>query len=707
MLQKYGIINSFSIQDDVSSRMLNSMTSQQLSLFSAFTKRWQEIVGGELLLTSSTGQNLLTADGFDPGHDWQGVLQHASSEHPSLFTYLNRSIAAVPLHLGSQHLGYLLAVDAREEHVRFLSWGAEILLERLGDEDAVKGMADELIEAWNQLELIYQVTRNLTLNSDLMEMLRSIVEQIRRVIDTESGFVLLKRSGALDCVTTCCAIDEVLFNETLLHNLVQSEHVVLCNESSGCHDVWPDKPADVQNLLATHLLVEAEDAVVALGLINKAGKNFTAGDAKLLAALASQVSMVIKVYLIHQKSIREERLRRELEIAAEIQESLMPMVLPEMGGLAVAVASVPASEVGGDFYDLVPLDDRRLAVIIGDVAGKGIPAAMLTSVTRTMLRVEAMRGEPPHLIVQQANNVLYQDLSLADSFATAFVATIDTAENTISYASAGHAPAILRRAQTGKVEQLKATSLPIGISGHSPGSTCTIDLSPGDTLVLYTDGITEAQSPEGDFFGLHRLLYLVESKASEDPDMLREAIQAEIAHFCQESSSQDDVTLLVVKLLPAPAPALPAEPASIILKKMDFCYPADTEHLADIAHEITSACRQLPALVSIPGADDFVYLVELAISEICTNIIKHAYAEAEGHITGHITLLENGVQLDFYDMGEGFDPSTVPQPQSDPRELMEGGYGLHIVRQIMDVVSYEHHPERGNHWHLIKLLPRS
>jgi anti-sigma regulatory factor (Ser/Thr protein kinase) len=330
---------------------------------------------------------------------------------------------------------------------------------------------------------------------------------------------------------------------------------------------------------------------------------------------------------------------------------------------------------------------------------------MLTSVTRTMLRVEAMRGEPPHLIIQQANNVLHQDLSRADSFATAFVATIDTAENTISYASAGHAPVILRRAQTGKVEQLKATSLPIGISGHSPGPTCTIDLSPGDTLVLYTDGITEAQSPEGDFFGLHRLLYLVESKASEDPDMLRGAIQAEIAHFCQRSSSQDDVTLLVVKLLPAPA--LPDEPVSLILKKMDFCYPADTDHLADIAHEITSACRQLPALVSIPGADDFVYLVELAISEICTNIIKHAYAEAEGHITGYITLLEDGVQLDFYDMGEGFDPNTVPQPQSDPRELAEGGYGLHIVRQIMDVVSYEHHPERGNHWHLIKLLPRS
>ena len=179
-------------------------------------------------------------------------------------------------------------------------------------------------------------------------------------------------------------------------------------------------------MLATELVIIGEDMQAAIGLLNKANQNFTAGDAKLLAALAQHIATIIKNYVVREKLIVEERLTRELEIAAEIQESLLPTGLPHMGGLSMAVSSLPASEVGGDFYDFITVDDRHLTLVIGDVSGKGIPAAMLTSVTRTMLRVEAMRGEPPHKIIQQANNVLYPDLNRADAFVTVFVATVDT-----------------------------------------------------------------------------------------------------------------------------------------------------------------------------------------------------------------------------------------------------------------------------------------
>jgi sigma-B regulation protein RsbU (phosphoserine phosphatase) len=294
-------------------------------------------------------------------------------------------------------------------------------------------------------------------------------------------------------------------------------------------------------------------------------------------------------------------------------------------------------------------------------------------------------------------------LSRIDSFATVFVATLDSYEGTLKYASAGHTPGILWRSGARTIEQLKATSPPIGISGYQSKATGTIQLNPGDTLVLYTDGITEAQAPNGNLFGLNRLTYFIESRANEPPEVLQQVIQSEIANFCRNAPGGDDATLLIIKMLPHSECSTPRN-ISTIIKTENFSYPADVKYLNDIAKKVTTVCRQLPTLPSNPNANDYIYLIELAISEICTNIIKHAYANTEGNIDGRITLFNNGMQLDFYDTGESFDPNTIPTPKSDPYQLDEGGYGLHIVRQIMDVVSYEHDIDQGNHWCLLKLL---
>ncbi len=609
-----------------------------------------------------------------------------------------------PLFQDSQLLGYMLALDAKEDDAFLLSWAAEALMASLEGEETLQGMTDELIGAWNQLELIYRFTEDLTFTTDLTANLHSILQEIRKVVQTDDGFIMLRRSATWDCVTYTGHLAESLRSQSFLNSLVDTKQVVLCESQLACRRVWPEVPPTVENMVATELPIQA-GVTGALGLINKVDKKFTAGDTKLLAALAQQVGLIVKNFLAHQNLIIKERVSRELEIAAEIQKSLLPTKLPQVGGLSIAVASVPASEVGGDFYDFITVDERRLTLVMGDVAGKGIPAAMLTSVTRTMLRVEAMRGEPPHGIISQANNVLHQDLSRADSFVTAFVATIDTYEGTLNYASAGHIPALLWRADSRIVEQLRATSPPIGIFGYEGKAAHQVILNPGDTLVLYTDGITESQAPNGEFFGLNRLIYLVKSRALDPPEMLQQYIQSEIASFCGPSASRDDASLLVVKMLPQ-SETLSPQDISTIIKKVDFAYPAEVQYLGDIIEDAVSTCWELPALSAAGSrANDFIYLVELAISEICTNIIKHAYNRSKGEIVGSITLLNNGVQLDFYDQGLSFDPNEVAQPTSDPKSLVEGGYGLYIVRQIMDVVSYEHHPTHGNHWHLLKLLP--
>lgn len=683
--------------------MLNLAIPQHLDLLNNFVRRWQGLIGSKLLLLSLDGE-IITSSNNIPPTNWSEILELVPTHQSTFLTYSHQNIFVVPLSHDAQKFGYLLALNPNENDTSLLVWAAETIVARLVDAQALQDMTDELIGAWDQLELIYRVTQNLALTSDLTAALRSILWEIQKVIGTEDGFILLQRPNSLSCVTCRQDDNKSLYNETLLDNLVQANRVVVCNDPAGCQNVWPEMPGTVENLLATHLLIVEEEAKSAIGLFNKADKNFTAGDAKLLAALAQQIATLIKNYLTHQKLIVEERLSRELEIAAEIQESLLPTKLPQLGGLSLSVSSMPASEVGGDFYDFITVDDTHLTLVIGDVSGKGIPAAMLTSVTRTMLRVEAMRGEPPHKIIQQTNNVLHQDLSRADSFVTALVATIDTFQGRLTYASAGHAPALLWRAETRKIRQLRATSPPIGIFGYQETDAVNVDLYPGDALIFYTDGITEAQSPNNDLFGLNRLIYIVESRAGDPPETLQQYIQSEVVNFCRHASNRDDATLLVVKILPR-SEILTPQNISTVLKTVDFLYPADMEHLSEISQEISATCRELPSLPPGSNGDDFIYLIELAISEICTNIVKHAYAGEKGEISACITLLNNGVQLDFYDQGESFDPNTVPSPKSDPHHLAEGGYGLHIVRQIMDVVSYESWPGQGNHWHLVKLLP--
>lgn len=679
------------------------ITTDQFDLVLDFAKHWQEFAHSQLLVISPQGEMLFGFNnGNSPHIDWQPLLKQVSSQKPVFLSYLNQNVLATSLIQDDTTYGYLLAIDASEHDASLLAWAAKAMTTHLVNLRALHNMTDELIGAWNQLELIYRVTQNFALTSDLIATLTSMLQETQRVVGTESGFILFKTPEGFECVTCNQAADKTTYNEVLLDNLIAANQVVVCDDCSVSCEIWEDIPDDVKSFIATPLFID-EHSKAAIGLINKCDAQFTAGDSKLLAALAQQVTINIENFLTHQKVVVKERLTRELEIAAEIQESLLPAKLPEVGGVSMAVSSRPASEVGGDFYDFITIDDRYLTVVIGDVSGRGVPTAMLTSVARTILRVEAMRGELPHKVIQQANKVLHQDLNRSDAFVTVFVATVDTFEGRLTYASAGHTPALIYQADIQEVQQLKATSLPIGVLGYQETEPVTVNLNSGDTLVFYTDGVITNQSIDNEFVGLSRLIEVLRAAGAESPETLQQRIQSEMTNFPNQKPN-DDTTILVVKMLPYAESALNQHNPRLI-KKVDFLYPADIEYLNEISRQISSVCREIPTLPSGSGGDDFVYLIELAISEICTNIIKHAYSGKKGEISGHLTLLDNGVALDFYDQGKGFDPNTVPEPDSNPHKLVEGGYGLHIVRQIMDVVSYEIQPGHGNHWQLIKFLP--
>ena len=436
------------------------------------------------------------------------------------------------------------------------------------------------------------------------------------------------------------------------------------------------------------------------GLINKEEHSFTAGDGKLLTAVAEQIAAIINNTILHRQILAQERIQRDLEIAAEIQVSLLPHGLPEVPGVEFAVASLPATEVGGDFYDFFALDEDRLGIVVADVAGKGVPAAMLTSLVRTILRVEAGYGHSPQRVISQTNQALLQDLQRAESFVTALVAYLDQTDLTLTYANAGHTPGLWLRADLGRFEQLAATTPPLGIQIPDIGGDRTLQLSPGDSILFYTDGVTETMSPDNQIFGCERLEEALAAHAGGTADGLVQSVLSAVRTFRRSAPWSDDITMIAMRVRPSATPLPPQlEPA------VEFALPADLQVLESISEQVTQVCRSLPDLPPPPASDDFVYLIELAVSEICTNIIQHSYKTGGGELRGSLTRLDNGIQIDLYDDGESFDPDAVPAPAAQADILNEGGYGLHIVRQIMDSVQYQTDTPKGNHWRLIKYIP--
>src|SRR5215213_1774814 len=237
-----------------------------------------------------------------------------------------------------------------------------------------------------------------------------------------------------------------------------------------------------------------------------------------------------------------QRIEQELRVARLIQQTLLPHSVPGLPGYDVAAYYRPAREVGGDFYDFLELEDGSLGLIVGDVSGKGVPAAIVMAITRTMLRT-AYRLRSPGEILEQVNNDLYPDIP-PNMFVTCLAALLDSRTGRLQYANAGHDLPYLRHAKG--VSELRATGMPLGLMPNMSYEQKEITLEPGDNVLLYSDGLVEAHDPKGEMFGFPRLKRLV--GAHPGGATLIESLLAELEAFTgEEWEQEDDITLLTLQ----------------------------------------------------------------------------------------------------------------------------------------------------------------
>jgi sigma-B regulation protein RsbU (phosphoserine phosphatase) len=282
-------------------------------------------------------------------------------------------------------------------------------------------------------------------------------------------------------------------------------------------------------------------------LLNKQGDQFTSDDADYLEALAAHMVIAIENAKAHMERIEQERTRKELQLAAEIQQRFLPQSKPELPGLKLEARAVPCHAVGGDYHDFLWLPGGGLGIVIADVAGKGIPAALITTAIHAYLHALITDYEGPSALATRLNELLHRS-TIASKYVTMAFVEIDPELNRLVYCNCGHNPLLLIR--DGRPEQLEANGTIVGMFPAAGFGESEIKLEGGERLLLYTDGVTEAAFGEDDDreeFGLQRLVDVC-TRSSDDPASLLATVEREVENFTGGRPLDDDLTMIALEL---------------------------------------------------------------------------------------------------------------------------------------------------------------
>ena len=287
------------------------------------------------------------------------------------------------------------------------------------------------------------------------------------------------------------------------------------------------------------------------------GVPYPSPEARIAHNLTALAAFTFVVYVIQRyvkqrelldKAVRNQRdeLLQDVELAARVQRMFLPIRRPSIAGLDIAGTMQPARGVGGDYYDYIPVNEHTIQVVIADVAGKGVPAALLMAATAAAVQLEVSEKRGMLEVVNRLNNGIHS-VSDGNRYVTLVLADIDALSRSFRYVNCAHNPALLFQAKTRDVIPMNSSCFPVGMFDSITCEMNRADLAAGDILVLYTDGITEAENSQGEEFGVERLSAVIRRDSSLSAEGLMGNIVQSAEDFCQGVGFKDDATVLIVK----------------------------------------------------------------------------------------------------------------------------------------------------------------
>ena len=558
--------------DEICHRVPSGFETLDQNQLRQLLARFTAILPVPLVVITSEGKFVAASRPVNKG-SWMFHVdqhQHVVTDVMAHRDCLSRQILSAPVVVQHEVVGYVIlypkqAPEHEERDLRIVEFMANIIGDKAFAEYELQDLTEGLVDKYNEITLIYEVSEALGAVFDPKTVCEIILQKAVGVIgvgkasimlyDDVSDRLYIVASHGIDLSAEEIRYVRVAPGEGVSGKVFATgKHLLIENiDQTSLPEMSVFKRGYKKNSFLSIPMIfkpmNMEQKV--MGVINMTDKEsadmFTAGDLRLLTAIASQAAMSLyNIQLIEQVK-DAERVKREMEIAQQIQMGLLPGKPPEIPGLDLAGRCFPATQVGGDYYDFFRIAEQQLGFVIADVSGHDVGSAFIMATARSALRSEVLAHRSPAKILEDTNVVLYEDLTHAEKFITMFYAEYDTTTRILHYSNGGHNPPIVLH--NGTCTLLDTEGMVLGVLDAVEFEERRLQLESNDFVVFYTDGVIEAKNASGEMFTMQRLCHLLErvDRCCTAPALLESIYQA-LEQYSSDALRADDITVMVLKI---------------------------------------------------------------------------------------------------------------------------------------------------------------
>ena len=409
--------------------------------------------------------------------------------------------------------------------------------------------------AVKELSVLNDISTAVSTTHDLDQVIELIVHECVNHLNVEQGAIMLLDQNETDDkfhtiireFETETDIIPYHFGVQLSGWMVKNQKPLLINDvpSDDRFTNLSDDEFPIKSILSAPLKTKGR-LIGVLNVFNKISEDgFTLDDQRILSIIATQSAQVVENARLYDEEQSLKKIEEELKLANDIQTRLLPKTNPQINGFDIASKSVPAKEVGGDYYDFIQIDENNIVICLGDISGKGMPAALLMANLQATLRGQALFTSSAGECLTRANKLLYRSTD-RQNYATLFYGILDSSNDTLRFSNAGHNPPILMNSDK-KVIRLTKGGTVLGFMEDFQFEEDSVNLKKGDTIIIYSDGISEAMNEKDEEFGEEKLLAVLKKNIKSTAEILIEKVSDAIKAFVQDVSQSDDITIVVIK----------------------------------------------------------------------------------------------------------------------------------------------------------------